>query len=157
MAAAEQRPDRFDADVGGEYEVARGDKLLCPPLGALQVRAAGAESPEDDEAGKRLDQRVEAEANQGDRAGRDPGAEGNRELDEVPGVAAPGEQLRPSYELCPFGRRERSGQLCQIELSVSAVGMGSTSPPWRVMPPPCALLPRCGSPASRPPSRRGIE
>jgi hypothetical protein len=105
MIAADERAQRLDRDVGGEREVARRDQLLRAPLGTLGVRPAGGEAPEDDEAGRRLDQRVEAEADERDRRRRDPRSGGDRKFDHVPCVAAPGKQPRTPHELRPLRRK----------------------------------------------------
>jgi hypothetical protein len=103
VLAAGERPDRLDRDVGGEHKEARGDQLLSPTLSCGRANASAGEEPEHDEAGERLDQRVSAEADKRDRAGRDPGAQRNRELDEVIGDPAPGEQSRLALEPLALG------------------------------------------------------
>ena len=60
-----------------------------------------------------FDQAVGAEADQRDRAGGDAGAERDRELDDVPGVPAPGQQarsaLKPSALSVTDPRKRRAG------------------------------------------------
>ena len=51
-----------------------------------------------DRARRNLDQAVQPEADQGDRTGRKSRADGDRELDHVPGVAAPGQQAGPPHQ-----------------------------------------------------------
>ena len=53
--------------------------------------AAAAEQPDHHPCGGDLDQAVEPEADERHRAGGDAGADRDRELDGVPGVAGPGE------------------------------------------------------------------
>jgi hypothetical protein len=54
-----------------------------------------------------LDQAVDAEADQGDRRGRDPGGEGDRELGHVPHVPSPRQAPRPPLEHRSLGRAMR--------------------------------------------------
>ncbi len=92
MVGSEERPHRLDADVGREDEEADSDKLLRPSLGGLGVTPAHTEAPDDDETCQRLDQGVEAEANQCDRRGRDARTDGDGKFHEMPSVATPCEQ-----------------------------------------------------------------
>jgi hypothetical protein len=79
--------------------------LLRPTLGSGRVEATPGEKPDDDESGERLYQAVCTEADQRDGACRDPGTNGNPELDEVPSDAAPRKDASPTFEACPLGRR----------------------------------------------------
>lgn len=99
---AEEVAGRLDTDVEDEECVACGDQLLRASLRKIGGAAAAAEQPDDDAAGERLDDGVDAEADQRDRAGRDAGAERDRELDDMPGVAAPGQQLGAPLERRPL-------------------------------------------------------
>jgi len=64
------------------------------------------EQPNDREARERLDQRIEAKADECDAARGNPRRKRDRELDDMPPVAAPGEQLCPMFELRALSRRE---------------------------------------------------
>ena len=98
MVRPEEGPYRLDADVGREDEEADCHKLLRPPLGGLGVTPSHAEAPHDDEPGERLDQAVEAEADQRDGRRRDARGDSDGELHEVPRVAAPSEQPRATHK-----------------------------------------------------------
>src|SRR6185503_8234902 len=65
-----------------------------------------AEEPDDHAAGERFDHAVDPEPDQRDRPRRDPRADRDRELDCVPSVAAPGEQLRAPLERGPLLRSQ---------------------------------------------------
>ena len=64
--AAGQRADRLDTDIGGEDEEGNGDQLLGSSLRPVRAEARAGEQPQDDKTRDRLDQRVGAEADQGD-------------------------------------------------------------------------------------------
>src|SRR5919198_2253261 len=83
-ARTEQRSYRLDTDVGGQDEEAGGDELLRAALGTLRARPTGAEPPDDDRAGDRFDQAVEAEADQRDRRSGHARADRHSELERVP-------------------------------------------------------------------------
>ena len=104
MAAVCERARGFDGDVGGEQEEARGDQLLGATFCVAGAAAGAGEEPEHDTAGECLDHAVGTEADQGDRPGGDPGADGDRELDDVPADAAPGEQSQPTLEFLSLPR-----------------------------------------------------
>jgi hypothetical protein len=96
MVRAHQVTHRLDADVGHQQGVAGCDELLRAPLRCLRGAAAAAEQPDHHAGGCDLDQAVQPEANEGDRAGCDAGAERDRELDQMPAVPRPGcRRLRP--------------------------------------------------------------
>src|SRR5882724_3766973 len=107
MMAADQRPRRLDNDVGSKERVARCDELLRAPLSPLRPKPASREKPDDYEPGGRLDQAVGPKADQSDRARGYAGADGDRELDQVPRVAAPGEQLGATDKPLPLPRLRR--------------------------------------------------
>ena len=68
------------------------------------------EAPDDDHAGHPLDGRVDPEADQGDRAGSDPGEQRDPALEAHPDQAEPGEEAGALGRGQPFearGRRSR--------------------------------------------------
>jgi hypothetical protein len=89
MVRAEERPHGLDPYVRRKDEETGGDKLLRPTLGRFGIAPASGEPPNDDEAGQRLDEAVEAEADQRNGRRRDPRRERDREFHDVPAVAAP--------------------------------------------------------------------
>ena len=56
------------------------------------------ELPDDDEAARHLDDRVEPEANEGDGAGNEAGRDGDDGFDDVVGDGCAGEELGPASE-----------------------------------------------------------
>jgi hypothetical protein len=52
----DQRAQRFDADVCGEHEEGDGEQLLGASLRRVRAETRAGEQPQDDKAGKRLDQ-----------------------------------------------------------------------------------------------------
>ena len=106
LVAGGERASGLDCDIRGEDEEARGDQLLGASFGLVGADAPAGEEPDDDQPGERFDQAVGAEADQRDRAGGDAGEDGDRELDGVPGDAAPGEPSRRALESRALTRRE---------------------------------------------------
>jgi hypothetical protein len=70
------------------------------------VEASAGEEPDDHEAGEALDEAVDAEADQRDRAGPDARGDRDRELDQVPGVAGPREQPGAPLQVLALAARE---------------------------------------------------
>jgi hypothetical protein len=74
-----ERPDRLERDVGGEDRERDADQALRSALDLLDpflVCAAaglGPEAPKEDRAGDRLDEAVDAEADEGDAPGGETG------------------------------------------------------------------------------------
>ena len=102
--AADQRPQRLEAHVGGEGEERerhQPQRLPFPGLGHPVT-----ELPQDDEAAGDLDHRVQPEPDQGHGPGNQAGADGDDGLEDVVGHRDPGQQLRapPSW-----ARRSSSG------------------------------------------------
>ena len=96
--ALDKRPDRLEADVGREEEELDRHKLLRAPLGGVAEEAVAREPPDDDRAREALDRRVDAEADERDRAGQDSREDRDAALERHPAEAEPGEQLHPSGE-----------------------------------------------------------
>src|SRR5437773_11485747 len=86
-------------DVGRQQAETACDELLCAALGLLGRAAAAREQPDDDATRQHFDEGVGAEADERDRTGADSGAECNRELDDVPGIAAVRQHASPPFEL----------------------------------------------------------
>ena len=80
------------ATYGREDEELDGDELLGAVLGGLGQHARAGEAPDDDHAGEPLDRRVQAEADQRDRAGHDAGDERDDALDAHHAQRQPGQQ-----------------------------------------------------------------
>jgi hypothetical protein len=70
------------------------DQLLGPALRLVREGPPAGEAPDDDHAGKTLNRRIQAEADQGDRAGDDPGDHGDDALHRHVDEARPREPLR---------------------------------------------------------------
>ena len=83
--------DGLDHDVDRQREERQRDQLLCSPLCKLRRPTPPGEQPKDHSTRGELDQTVDPEGYEGDRACRDPGTRGDCELDQVPGVAALGQ------------------------------------------------------------------
>ena len=110
MVGVHQRPQGLGDDVAGQQQERRRDEPLGAALGRGGGGARAREAPEQDPAGRRLDDAVRAEADQ--RDGRRSRAGGDRHggLDGVPGDAGPGQQLRsPDEPRAPVQGRSRGG------------------------------------------------
>src|SRR5438128_12470740 len=92
----------LDRHISRKDEEAGGDQLLRPPLGALGRTPPAAKQPDDHRPGEGLDERVGAETDQSDRAGGDASADGDRELDNVPGIPTPRQQTSSPLEPSPL-------------------------------------------------------
>jgi len=120
--AAGQRADRLDTDIGGEDEEGNGDQLLGSSLRPVRAEARTGEQPQDDKTRDRLDQRVGAEADQGDRARGKTGADGNRGLKDVVADAAPRQRARLMLEPSPLDERladRRRMRRCELDQLVA--------------------------------------
>jgi hypothetical protein len=91
MTRTEELAQSLYRDISRDYIEADSDQAIGPLLGGLRAVAIPAETPEQDEAGQRLDHGVRAESDQGDRTGGDPSAYRDRGLDRVPGDTNPGQ------------------------------------------------------------------
>jgi hypothetical protein len=98
MTRTEELTQSLNHDISRDYIEADSDQAVGPLFGGLRAVAIPAETPEQDEAGERLDHGVGAESDQGDRSGGDPSGYGDRGLDRVPGDTNPGQQPRPPHE-----------------------------------------------------------
>jgi hypothetical protein len=131
MRPVDQAPGRLERDVGGEQRIGDGDQLLRSALGRLGVDAAGGQEPEDHAARGELDQAVDPERDECDRAGREPGAERDRELHEVPPRAAPREQSRAAHQtvaLAARHRQERDGAHAETPSNAGTSASSSCRP-----------------------------
>ena len=73
VASADEGADRLDCDVDGDYEEARPDEPLRPPLGKLRRGAATSEPPEEHKPRERLDEGIRPEPDESNRSRHDPG------------------------------------------------------------------------------------
>ena len=122
LMAAGQRADRLDTDIGCEDEEGNGDQLLGSSLRRVRAKARAGEQPQDDKTRDRLDQRVGAEADQGDRARGKTGADGDRGLKNVVANAAPRQPARLMLEPSPLDERiadRRRMRRCELDQLVA--------------------------------------
>ena len=107
MLAADQRADGLDADVRREEEELDRDELLGSLLGGLGHHARAGEAPDDDHAGEPFDGGVEAEADERDRPGHDPGRDRDDPLDAHRSEREPRQQPHTARELAVALARDR--------------------------------------------------
>jgi hypothetical protein len=108
--------NRLEPDVRGQHDERCRDQLLGPALGRAGGGARVRHQPENDDARRRLDQAVDAEADQRDGARHHACRDSDRRLDQVPAEADPGEAARPAHEPRARGRgrtRRGGGQHCE--------------------------------------------
>ena len=111
MVSCNQRPHCLNADVDGDREEARTDQPLRPALSRLRCFAPSGEAPQDNDTGSALDDAVRPEADQRNRARREPGEQGDRGLDQVPTEPQCGQKARSADKRSAVGsgRYRRDG------------------------------------------------
>ena len=100
MAVIEQAADGVDADVSGEREERHGDQAQRGALAGPGIDPA-AELPADGQRGQHLDGAVEAEPDERDGAGCQPGQDRDESLAGVVGHRGRGQPLGSAAELLP--------------------------------------------------------
>jgi len=138
VVAAKQRARRREDDVGDEYRVTARDQLLSLALSMFGGSACATEAPDNHERGQRFDQRVGPETDQRDASRNDPGSDRNPELDQVPRISCPGQQLCAPLPLRPLERRKNLEPRVRLKLDrahrVASTPAGATSAASRTRP-----------------------
>ena len=102
VPSAEERSKRLDDHIGGQDEEADRDHALGAVLRQLRAGTPGCEAPQHGSSGRRLDQAVESERDQGDRGGGNAGHDGDGELGRMPRDTAGCQLPGTVYQLSAF-------------------------------------------------------
>ena len=94
MACPDEGADPLDCDVGSDHEEARADEPLRSPLGQRRRSPAGSKPPKQRKRRERLHERIRPEPDESNRAGNDPGTDGDPHFNRVPSQPEPRQEFR---------------------------------------------------------------